>query len=81
MGREKNPRGRRKKRKKARAGRLDAGLKHHFGAIDLGTENGANNHGAKLGANNLDAVIPARSASMSPTWPQPRHQTLWRQNL
>ena len=33
MGREKT-RERRKKRKKARAGRLGAGLKHHLGAID-----------------------------------------------
>ena len=40
----------RKKRKKAWAGRLGAGLKHHLGAIDLGTVLGANNHGTKLGA-------------------------------
>ena len=50
MGREKNPRGRRKKRKKARVGRLGAGLKHYLGVIDLGTILGVNNHGAKLGA-------------------------------
>ena len=38
MGREKNPRGRRKKRKKARAGRLGSGLKHHLGAGVTGAE-------------------------------------------
>ena len=62
----KNPRGRRKKRKKTRAGRLGAGLKHHLGAIDLGAVLDANNHGAKLGANNHGAKIygkkvPAKS--------------------
>ena len=62
-GERKNPR-RRRKKKKARAGRLGAGLKHHLGAIDLDAENGA-----KLGANNLGAVLPARSPSMPPTWP------------
>ena len=40
-GERKTPRGGRKKRKKARAGRLGLGLKHHLGAID---------HDAKLGA-------------------------------
>ena len=50
---EKNPRGRRKKRKKARAGRLGARLKHHLGAIDLGAVLGANNHGAKLKGPNM----------------------------
>ena len=49
-GERKNPRGRRKKRKKAQAGRLGAGLKHHLGAIDLGAILDANNHSAKLGA-------------------------------
>ena len=49
-GERKNPRGRRKKRKKARTGRLGIGLKHHLDAIDLGVALDANNHGAKLGA-------------------------------
>ena len=45
-GERKNPRGRRKKMKKVRAGRLGVGLKHHIGVIDLGAmvidaENGA----------------------------------------
>ena len=47
-GERKNPRGRRKKRKKARTGRLEAGLKRHLDAIDLGVVLGANNHGARL---------------------------------
>ena len=59
-GEGKNPRGRRKKWKKARAGRLGAGLKHHLGAIDLGAVLGANNHGAKLGANNHCAKLGAK---------------------
>ena len=48
MGREKNPRVRRKKRKKLRPGRLGLGgrLKHHLGAIDLDAKLGANNPGA-----------------------------------
>ena len=56
-GESKNPRGRRKKRKKAQAGRLGAGLKHHLDTIDLGTILSANNHDAKLGTNNNDAKI------------------------
>ena len=60
-GERKNPRGRRKKRKKAQAVRLGAGLKHHLGAIDLG----ANDHGAKLGAKiygaKLGTKVPAKS--------------------
>ena len=40
----------RKKRKKARVGRLSTGLKHHLGVIDLDAVLGANNHGAKLDA-------------------------------
>ena len=59
VGREKTPRGRRKKRKKARAERLGAGLKHKLGAVDLGAELGAKIHGAEL------AVM---SASTPPTW-------------
>ena len=49
MGERKNPRGRRKKRKKARAERLGPGLKHHLGVIDPGTKLGARIYGAKLG--------------------------------
>ena len=43
-------RGRRKKRRKTRAGRLDAGLKHHLGTIDSGTKLGARIYGVKLPA-------------------------------
>ena len=50
MGREKNPRGRKKKRKKARTGRLGPGLKHHLGAIDHGAKLDAKIYGAELGA-------------------------------
>ena len=70
--RKKNPRGRRKKRKKARAGRLGAGLKHKLGAVDLGAELGAKIHGAELGV---------MSASTPSTWPRPRRQTLWRRDV
>ena len=45
-GERENPRGRRKKRKKARTGRLGIGLKHHLDAIDLGAKLDANNPGA-----------------------------------
>ena len=63
----KNPRGRRKKRKKARAGRLGARLKHHLGAIDLGAVLGANNHGAKIySAKIYGAKLSAKSS------PRPR---------
>ena len=55
-GERKNPRGRRKKRKKARTGRLNAGLKHHIGANNHDAKLDANNHGAKLGAK-----VPAKS--------------------
>ena len=72
MGRE-NPRGRRKKRKKAQVGRLDAGLKHKLGAVDLD----ANNHGAKLGAKIHGAELAAMSASTPPMWPRSRRQNLW----
>ena len=58
-GERKNPRGRRKKRKKALAGRLGAGLKHHLGAIDPG----ARIYGAKLGARIYGAELPAKSPS------------------
>ena len=65
-GERKTPRGRRKKRKKTRAGRLGAGLKHHLDAIDLSAVLGANNHGAKiygakLGAKIYGAKVPAKS--------------------
>ena len=53
-GERKNPRGRRKKRKKARAGRLGPGLKHHLGARI---------YGAKLGARIYDAELPDKSPS------------------
>ena len=56
-GERKTPRGRRKKRKKARAGRLGAGLKHHLGAIDIG----AKIYGAKLGVRIYGAELPAKS--------------------
>ena len=67
MGREKNPRGRRKKRRKARAGRLRAGLKHHLGAIDpdakiYDARLGAMIYGAKLGARIYGAELPVKSA-------------------
>ena len=47
-GERKNPRGRRKKRKKARAGRLGLGLKHKLGASHPGAELGARVTGAEL---------------------------------
>ena len=40
-GERKNPKGRRKKRKKARAGRLEPELKHKLGASHPGVELGA----------------------------------------
>ena len=66
-GERENPRGRRKKRKKARVGRLGARLKHHLGAIDLGAVLDANNHGAKLGANNHDAKLGTKMPVKSPS--------------
>ena len=65
-GERKNPRGSRKKRKKARARRLGAGLKHHLGANNHGAKLGANNHGAniydaKLGAKIYGVKLPAKS--------------------
>ena len=47
-GETKNSRARRKKSKKAQAGRLGVGLKHHLGAIDLGAVLGAKIYGAKV---------------------------------
>ena len=55
-GERKNLRGKRKKRKKTRAERLGAGLKHNLGAVDLG----ANNHGAKLGVKIHSAEVGAK---------------------
>ena len=49
-GERKNSRGRRKKRKKARAERLNVGLKHKLDAVDLGAELGAVIIGPGLGA-------------------------------
>jgi len=48
VGREKNPRGRRKKRKKARARRLGLRIKHKLSAIHPGAELGAKIYGAEL---------------------------------
>ena len=62
-GKRKNPRGRKKKRKKARAARLGVGLKHHLSARIFG---------AKI----YGAELVARSVSAPPTWPRPRRQTL-----
>ena len=68
-GERKNPRGRRKKRKKARAARLGAGLKHHLGAklpikspprLCRAQDLGAKIYGAetcKLGATNDGAEL------------------------
>jgi len=60
-GERKNPRGRRKKRKKAPAGRLGVGLKHHLGAKlgakIYGTKLGAMIYGARI----YGAELPAKS--------------------
>ena len=62
-GERKNPRGRRKKRKKARVGRLGPGLKHHLGAIDHGAKLGAKIYSAELGARVTGTELPAMSPS------------------
>ena len=80
-GERKNPRGRRKKRKKARVGRLGAWLKYKLGTVDLDAKLSAKIHGAELGAKIHDAELAAMSASTPPTWPGPRRQTLWRQDV
>ena len=49
-GERKNPRGRRKKRKKAQAGRMGPGLKHMLGASHPGAKLGARIYGAELPA-------------------------------
>ena len=59
-GERKNPRESRKKRKKARAGRLGPGFKHHLGAIDIGAKLGAKIYDAKLGARIYGAKLGAR---------------------
>ena len=59
-GERKNPRESIKKRKKARAGRLGPGFKHHLGAIDHGAELGAKIYGTKLGARIYGAKLGAR---------------------
>ena len=56
-----NPRGRRKKRKKARAGRLGPGLKHHLSAIDHDAKLDAKIYGVELGARVTGAELPAMS--------------------
>jgi hypothetical protein len=61
--REKKPRGRRKKRKKPREGRVGARLKHHHDAIDLSAKLDANDPGAMLGAKVIGAMMTATSPS------------------
>ena len=60
-GERKNPRGSRKKRKKARARRLGPGLKHHLDAIDHGAKLDAKIYGAELGARIYGAELSAMS--------------------
>ena len=60
-GERKNPRGRRKKRMKARAGKLGAGLKHHLGAIDIGAKLDVKIYGVKLDSRIYDVELPAKS--------------------
>ena len=62
-GERKNPRGRRKKRKKARTERLGAELKHHLSALDPGTKPGAKIYGAKLGARIYGAELSVKLSS------------------
>ena len=64
-GERKNPRGRRKKRKKARAERLGLGLKHHLDAIDHGAKLGAKIYGAELGVRVTGTELLAMSP---PRW-------------
>ena len=59
-GERKNQRGRRKK-KKARVGRLGARLKHHLDVIDSGTKLGVKIYGAKLSARIYDVELSAKS--------------------
>ena len=64
-GKKKNPRGRRKKRKKARARRLGPGLKHKLDASHRSAELDARSYGAELGAKVTGAELPAMSP---PRW-------------
>ena len=64
-GKRKNPRGRRKKRKKARVERLGPELKHKLGASHPGAELGAKMYCAELGARVTGAELPAMSP---PRW-------------
>ena len=75
-GERKNPRGRRKKRKKARAGRLGPGLKHHLSAIDHGAKLGAEIYGAELSARIYGAKLGGRvtGAELPTTSPPCLHQ-------
>ena len=61
-GKRKNLRGRTKKRKMTRTGRLGPELKHHLGAVDHGVKLGARIYGAKLGSRIYVAELPAKSA-------------------
>ena len=58
-GESKNPRGRKKKRKKPRPGRLGGWLKHHIGAGVIGAKPGAIDLGVKLGANDPGVEVAA----------------------
>ena len=62
-GERKNPKWRRKKRKKARAGRLGPGLKHKLGASHTGAKLGAKIYDAELGARVTSVELPAMSPS------------------
>jgi hypothetical protein len=61
IGERKNPRGRRKKRKKPREGRVGAELKHHHDAINLNAKLEANDPGAMLGAKVISVMVAATS--------------------
>ena len=67
MGREKNPRGRRKKRKKAWAGRLGPGLKHHLSAIDHGAKLGAKIYGVELDVRIYGVKLGVELSAKSPS--------------
>ena len=60
-GERKNPRGGRKKGKKARAGRLRPGLKHKLGASHLDAELGVGIYDDELGARVIDGELSAMS--------------------
>ena len=69
-GERKNPRGRRKKRKKALAGKLGPGLKHKLGAIHLGAKLDAKIYGAELGVKLSARVTGAELPAMPSTEPR-----------